>query len=159
MEREFSLCCCDKALTGANLVGKGLFHLKTSKSYSLPQRDVRSATQNRSLKQELNQKPWGNSAYWLAQSSILYNPGPPAQVWPSHIIHQSRIPSTNIYTGQYETSNPLLEVTLVSAELAITNQYKYQVPRCFLEDSSLLINFSSKIISLLLHLLPPLHSQ
>lgn len=26
---------------------------------------------------ELKQRPWGNSAYKLAQLTLLYNPGPP----------------------------------------------------------------------------------
>lgn len=45
-------------------------------------------------RQELQQKPWKNTAYWLAHFSFLYNTGSPAQgrhclqeARPSHISH------------------------------------------------------------------------
>lgn len=65
-----SLCCCGKAPWSRTTWGERVnFFLQSQITLH---HWVKSG-------QELQQKPWRNTAYWLAQFAFLYTSGPPAQ--------------------------------------------------------------------------------
>lgn len=107
------LCYCDKILTTSTQEERHLFHVTTLRLLSALKR-----SQGRNF---LRQRPWRNSAYWLASSGFLgylYDSGLPARGrgggGPTHIglgtlmsINSQGNPSTDKPTGQMEI-NPQL---------------------------------------------------
>lgn len=71
-------------------------------AYSPLWNTVRPGAQGRTWGQELKQKPWRNTAYWLVQPAFWYYPGTLSQGWhhpsdlgpPASIINQGNAPPT-----------------------------------------------------------------
>jgi arginine exporter protein ArgO len=62
------LCCHDKTLTKNSMGRKGFIWLT---GYCLLSIEAKTETQGRNLRQELEQKPWRNIAYWPSSLGLL----------------------------------------------------------------------------------------